>query len=264
MEAALTYVARREGFQFTHILDESQSNLDLRPEKVLVRNVRSVSRAPSLATEGFAVVRRPTLFTEFLDVPQLITRYAAEVIDAVREISGAAEVVGFPPAVRITDPGERKRQLNIPGAARHLHLDFSGASLRDHLHRYAGVSPAQIAGCSRVCVYNTWRSITPPPQDTPLALCDVRSVRPEDVSIVNGFYPLGDVGYFEIQVLDYSPEHRWWFFPDLSTDELLIFLGGELDRPTAGVFHGAFDNPACPERAAPRWSVEMRTVALFR
>jgi hypothetical protein len=263
IETTLPYVAPREGLHFTHVLDDRQSNLNLRPETVLVRNARELRPGAALTAEGFTVIDRPTAFTEFLDLAQLHTRYAAEVLETVREVSGAAKVVGVPPAVRITDPQERQRQRYIPDAARHLHLDYSGASMRDHLVRFAGISPDEIDKYSCVRIYNTWRSLSPPPQDVPLALCDVRSVKDEDVHIVKAYYPVNDIGYIDIQVLDYNQAHKWWFYPDLSADELLIFCGGELHRPPAGVFHGAFDNPALRGCNVPRASVEMRTFALF-
>jgi len=263
VEATLNYVAPRDGLHFTHVMDDSKSNLNLRPATVVIRNARGIRPAASLAVEGFAVVRRPTAFTDFHDLSQLHTRYAAEVVEAVQEISGAAKVVGVPPAVRITGPIERTEDRQIPGAARHMHLDYSEASLREHLHRFTGISPEELSLYSRLRIYNTWRSLTPPPQDVPLALCDIRSISPEDVHIAQGYYPVNDIGYFDIQLLDYNDKHSWYYFPDLTVDEMLIFCGGELGRPTAGVFHGAFDNPACPDHALPRSSVEMRTFAMF-
>jgi hypothetical protein len=263
VQACLNYVAPQAAFQFAHILDESQSTLNLRPETVRIGNARRLCPAASLDAEGFAVFDRPTAFTDFLDLGRLHEQYAAEVIGIVSEITGAARVVGTPPAVRITDAAERQRQQQIPDAARHVHLDFSDASLREQLVRFMGLSPVELDRYSRVCVYNTWRSITPPPQDKPLALCDLRSISPDDVHIVHGYYPIAEVGYFEIAVLDHSPRHQWWYFPDLETRELVVFRGGQLGSDAAGVFHSAFDDPACGQEVAGRWSVEMRTVALF-
>jgi hypothetical protein len=264
VEATLAYVTPRPGLHFTHVLDDAKSNLKLRSEQVTVRNARILRPGASLTVQGFTVVDRPTAFSAFLDLQQLQTRYAAEVLQIVKEISGAARVIGVPPAVRITDPGERVRHPEIPGAARHLHLDYSDASLRNHLVRFLAVSPEELTQYSCVRIYNTWRSLTPPPQNLPLALCDIRSVSPEDIHIVHGYYPVNGVGYFEIQALNYNSKHKWWFYPDLKLDELLIFRGGELNCSGGGVFHGAFENPLCTQFDAPRQSVEMRTFALFR
>src|SRR5262249_2278110 len=56
----------------------------------------------------------------------------------------------------------------------------------------------------------------------------------------------------------YSPEHRWFYFPEMRRDEALVFkvydsLGDGRARFTA---HTSFDDPASPANAPPRQSIE--------
>ena len=59
------------------------------------------------------------------------------------------------------------------------------------------------------------------------------------------------------------PGHRWWFFPDLTADEVLLFKLHDTDHSVAWrAPHTAFEAPYAA-RANPRESVEFRTIAFF-
>jgi hypothetical protein len=61
----------------------------------------------------------------------------------------------------------------------------------------------------------------------------------------------------------YSPEHEWWYFPDMTQDEVLFFVFHDSDHRRAWrVVHTAFRDPAV-ERAVPRHSIEVRSFAFF-
>jgi hypothetical protein len=59
----------------------------------------------------------------------------------------------------------------------------------------------------RVRIINTWRSLLPVLEDRPLALCDSRSVVPEDLIAADRIVPdrVGEVYY-----LTYNPSHKWY------------------------------------------------------
>merc|ERR1711998_715677 len=62
-----------------------------------------------------------------------------------------------------------------------------------------------------------------------------------------------------------ADEHRWFYFPYMGKDELLIFKQYDSD-PNARVrycFHTAFNDPNAPADAPARQSIEVRAVALF-
>jgi hypothetical protein len=62
----------------------------------------------------------------------------------------------------------------------------------------------------------------------------------------------------------YSPEHEWWYFPDMTRDEVLFFVFNDSDHSRAWrVVHTAFRDPTV-DTATPRYSVEFRTFAFFR
>ena len=61
----------------------------------------------------------------------------------------------------------------------------------------------------------------------------------------------------------YSAAHEWWYFPEMTRDELLFFVFHDSDHGRAWrVIHSAFRDPAA-ETPVPRHSIELRTFAFF-
>jgi hypothetical protein len=62
----------------------------------------------------------------------------------------------------------------------------------------------------------------------------------------------------------YRPEHEWWYFPDMTRDEILFFAFNDSDHSRAWrVVHTAFRDPSV-ETTTPRHSIEVRSFAFFR
>ena len=118
----------------------------------------------------------------------------------------------------------------------------------------------------RYAIYNVWRCLTEPPQDTPLAFCEPASVLPDDVVGCDQVIAAsnGSTIRFELSVYHYNPGQRWFYFPNLRRDDLLVFTGYDSDsaRPQ-GVAHAAFTDPSCPEGVPPRESIDERLIAFF-
>jgi hypothetical protein len=69
----------------------------------------------------------------------------------------------------------------------------------------------------------------------------------------------------EFYNLTLSPKHRWFYFPRMRRDEALVFKCFDSSDSTRAncVPHSAFHDPAAPPNAAPRESIEARTVAFY-
>ena len=120
--------------------------------------------------------------------------------------------------------------------------------------------------CRRFAIYNLWRVLSDPPQDAPLALCDARSVEASDC--VNSdcvVDPLDEPELrFENCIFRFNPGHRWCYFSNMTSDEVLVFKGFDSDPNRAGgVPHVAFDDPSCPMDATARESIDVRVIAFF-
>ena len=115
----------------------------------------------------------------------------------------------------------------------------------------------------RTANLNQWRLLSPGPTQRPLALCDARTVAVDDVIPGDSVFPARDWS-FELAFIRHNPEHRWIYFPDLTSEQVLVFKQADTDpgRPRV-VPHTAFTDPSCPPGAAPRVSVETRCVAVW-
>ncbi len=114
----------------------------------------------------------------------------------------------------------------------------------------------------RFCILNIWRSIRGPVHDTPLAVCDARTLREADFVTAEVRYP-NRVG--EVYFLRFSPDHRWSYYSAMDRHEALVFK--QFDSMPSGVArftpHGAFDHPRAPADAPPRESIELRCLVGF-
>jgi len=115
---------------------------------------------------------------------------------------------------------------------------------------------------------NFWRPVSPmkgPCQDKPMCVLDPRTVDPADVSSIQMFgqIPGGQI-YLGVQ---YNPNQVWYYYPDMTTDEVLVFKQFEHVKGEASgrmpVFHTAFHDPAAPKEPEKRCSFEYRVGCLL-
>jgi hypothetical protein len=72
----------------------------------------------------------------------------------------------------------------------------------------------------RLTVFSVWRSITGPYQDTPLAMCDARTLQPGDLVPADIIFPhYCDEGF---ELLNRS-SHKWFYKNPMSMDEVILF-----------------------------------------
>jgi hypothetical protein len=61
----------------------------------------------------------------------------------------------------------------------------------------------------------------------------------------------------------HNPDHRWWYFPHMTRDEVLFFKFNDTDQARAWrVPHSAFFD-ATARATQPRHSIEFRVAAYF-
>jgi len=114
----------------------------------------------------------------------------------------------------------------------------------------------------RYLIVNVWRPIHGPLQDMPLALCDARSLRPDDL-VASALVYRDRTG--ETYAVHYNPDHRWYYAPDMAAREAWMFKCFDSDQANPARFapHTAFDDPTAPADRRPRESIELRTLVFF-
>lgn len=230
---------------------------DMDPAEVCIRNARPLVLELSLDRQGFELHRSPTAVRHLHDDGEVRQDYYPEVEALLRDTLGARRVLIFDHTRRtdISDePGGGYRE-----AAQRAHNDYTEASgpqrLRDILGTEVPAAPyAQV---------NVWRPIRGPVLRSPLALLDASSLAPADLLATDQVYP-DRVG--EIYHLARNPAHRWYYFPRMARDEVILIKGYDSRRDGRARFtpHTAFADPSSPAGAPPRESIEIRAFVLFR
>jgi hypothetical protein len=240
--------------------------LPLTGRPVTVGNMRAAGGGFTLDREGFTLVTAPTAVGDFYDPGEVAGRYVAEARDLVRTLTGcAATALLNSPVIRVSGrAGPRPAGTTFTGDF--AHADFSAAAAVAMLERNLPQAEAAARMLSRFCVLNVWRTFSGPPQDVPLALCDVRSVAPPDKQYceITMKTAMGDLLTWENIAYYHNPAHRWWYCPDMTRDDAYVFRSFDSAPGHAEqVPHSAFVSESCPPSAPPRASIEVRVFAFF-
>jgi hypothetical protein len=240
------------------------TNLPLTATPVVVDDMRE--HACSLDREGFTLAAAPTAVRDFYDRDEVLRVYTGEAAGLLRDLTGcAATAVLNTPVVRVSDRiGERPAGTTFTGDF--AHADFSAAAAEYMLRRNLPPDEAEARLQHRYAVYNVWRAFSGPPQDVPLALCDTRSVAPDDKQycVITMKSASGETMTWENITYLHSGRHRWWYCADMTRDEAYVFRGFDSDPARAEqVPHSAFVDRSCPGTAPPRASIEIRLFAFY-
>jgi hypothetical protein len=228
---------------------------------VPIHDARGLPEGPTLDREGFACVDHATSVADFHDDAQVRGVYYPEVEALLARETGAVRVVIFDHTVRAGSP-ERRTETGAREPVRSVHNDYTELSGRRRVTDHLEPDEAQERLRGRHAVINVWRSIRGAVEASPLAVCDARSIAPEDWIATDLVYP-DRVG--EVYSVRFSPAHRWFYYPRLRADEaLLIKTYDSLDDGTARFSaHTAFDDPTSDAGAPPRESIDVRALVFF-
>ncbi len=258
--AALNFAANRTDLGEWSNTDPARTRQNLLAVDVEIRNGRTQDPAPSLAREGLTIAEHALDAPDWFDNAWITGQYLPSCEALVQSLTGATACASiFVPLQRRVDFGEQPG--SIP-AAHFVHLD----NTRDSALPWAEPI-AQELGLSleRAVIYNVWKSTTPPPQDCPLAVADLRSI-PEgdhvDGAVVE---ELGERTIVSPYVgLLHSDEQVYYYFPNVQPDESLVFLGLNFDpAQKLGCAHAAFRYPEPVAASVARRSIETRVLAFF-
>jgi hypothetical protein len=268
VEGVISYFGGAPEKPTFHAQDHRRDNWRPDPHRVAFHDARSWARPPSLDREGFALVPHRTAIKDFSDRDEVRARYGLELAELIRELTGARKVVGFPFghmrfSARSPDykTGANSQPAHFP------HVDCTPRTAHGIVEsKVFNIAREELKPGERLVGYNVWRVVSEPPQDAPLAVCDVRTVARQDLVEADGTYDYGEPPWMtsEAYLVRHNPAHRWAYFKDMRPDEALVFraYGNEPDW-IAGAPHCAFDDPTCPADAGARVSVESRAYAVF-
>lgn len=230
------------------------------PHKMTVRNGRLVAERFALDKQGFVFVRHETEVADFFDPAQLQAVYYPEVEQLIKATSGAARVVIFDHTLRSGEEAEREAKL-IREPVLSAHNDYTEWSGPNRVREFLPHEAEELLK-RRFAIIQVWRAINRPIQANPLALADAQSVAMEDLLVAERRYP-HRVG--QTYRLKYNPDHRWFYFPEMTRGEALVFKVYDSQNDGRARFtpHTSFIDPSSPDNAPPRQSIEVRAFAFF-
>jgi hypothetical protein len=246
------------------VRDFSRTNMQFEPHTVQICDARGLQDRLSLDREGFMLVPHGSAVAGSRDLELLGRDYHAEMVEFVKTLSGARDVLPQRTGLLLRF-AERSQQQGVK-PARFAHLDYTTPWAHQFVTLVTGWERFTPKPYRRFAIYQTWRATSEPPQDNTLALCDGRSVQGAetmefDVTIGPEEIP-GNT--FIARVCRYSDAHRWYYFSNLTRGEVIVFKAFDSAAPDAlNVAHTAFDDPSAPANAVPRSSIEARFVAFF-
>jgi len=276
VRATLGYAGAMEGRPRLDMVEPEKNNFTLEPHDVAIRNGRAFEGVHTLAQNGFEFARHrskaavnPETF-EAASVQQimpsgLLGDYSVEMIEFLKDYVGASFMV---PQVGsfIARTSKRAKRATWAGTANLVHLDYTKEGAEMFLKWNNDALGGEVPPYSHYAFIQTWRAVSPGPQDNTLAICDGASVPFEDgVEIDTVMGPADEPGKcFPFRLCKYREGHKWYYLPDMEPDDLLLFKGFDSRKPQAmDAMHSAFDNPLADEDAAPRRSIEARFIAFF-
>ena len=231
------------------------------PHRMRIYNGRTADEPFELQKQGFILVMSPTAVKDFYDEDEVRSVYYPEVESLIRAESGAARVVVFDHTVR-TPNNSRHAEGWIRPTVRSVHNDYTERSAPQRVRDFLPADEAERALQRRFAIIQTWRSIAPKVESEPLAMCDGRTI-PATGFIRNERRYRDRTG--ETYHIAYNPTHRWYYFPEMTREEALVFKVFDTDGDAGVRFtaHTAFDDPTTPPDAKERESIEMRALAFY-
>lgn len=271
IEGEIAYLLPSSRINRRYVSPQGQMNLsEYTSHSVFVRNARLLRPEASFGSHGFMLAQLPTSATDFRDPAAVEEVYIPESLRFAREVLAADLVLPIAWMVRRSVEG-------VPGShppANDVHVDYTpefSEWMPPVLLERANMENYQFR---RFVAINFWRPFTPPPQDWPLGLCSGRAIgpdegRPHGILHVDALPRVEDVPEvlpddpsqpksYDFSAFQFSPSHEWYYFPDMTIDEVVLFKNYDSERIGPWrVPHAGFKDPGCPE-TQPRESIEVR------
>ena len=235
-----------------------KSNIVPDSHSVPIYDVRPIGETVSLDREGFALIRQNSSVRDFYNDDEIKRVYYPEAERLIKAATGADRVFVFDHTVRRRVEGAADRDGNLRQPVARVHVDHTETSGPQRVRDLIPDEADELLK-GRVQIINLWRPIRGPLLDSPLAVCDARTVHPNELVASDLVYP-NRVG--ETYSVKYNPEHQWFYVPRMTVDEALLLkcFDSSTDGRARFAPHTAFADPSTPPDAPPRESIELRTL----
>ena len=229
---------------------------------VVIGDARAMAGQLDLDRQGIVFMRHPTAVRDFYDDDEVRRVYYPEMEALVLSVTGAGKAVIFDHTIRVDDE-EKQARFKVRAPVKGVHNDFTTRSAPRRVRDLLPADEAEARLKKRYGSINVWRPVRGPVETKPLVICGYESIDDEDWIAAERHYPDGRIG--GIYYLVHNPKQRWYYFPRMERDEVVLLkcFDSLTDGTARWTAHGSFDDPNSRPDAAPRESIEIRTLMFF-
>ncbi|RKU41361.1 hypothetical protein DL546_002423 [Coniochaeta pulveracea] len=232
-------------------------------QTVAVRDITGEEDRYSLDTHGFQLLHHESRTKQFDDVEVLKSDYFPEMVELVKNITGARVVHLFNHTVRRGPSNWHSLGQNNAsqrGPLHRVHIDQSSPGALMVLQKELPAEAQELAK-RRFQIINVWRPIKTIHKD-PLAVADGKTVPDSDLIPASILLKNGERKE-SFTVLP-NPRHRWFYKYRQTPDEVMLIKCFDSDEsvPARRAPHTAFADPDELDKE-DRESIEVRTLVLY-
>ncbi|CZT10390.1 uncharacterized protein RAG0_14881 [Rhynchosporium agropyri] len=273
VESSMYFLARDKFFEvekpysLRYPPDEGlpQSNIKRETVKVAIRNMRK-GEPHSLERNGFQVIHIQSAmdYVDFADDELIKTVYLPELQTALLQELGGKHVHVMDFAVRRRHsqfPISTGKEFETLQPAALAHIDFTVREGERLIQVMYGERAIELLRCHWQII-NIWKPLRGPLNDWPLALCDAQSVDFRN-DIMAGDLVYENFATENLQIM-HNPHQKWFYLPDQTTSEVLIFKSADSKHSDAPASpHAAFYNSKVAPDELPRESIDCRAFVFY-
>ena len=248
-----------------------------------------------LDSRGILLTRHASTVRDFWDDDEILNTHYDEMRLLAKSLSGADRTAVAAHALRkqgsVDGPRLSETVPMARDAAFTVHNDFSDLLKDQFISMFEkgvpsvvstsidegglGIDSVEQLKRGRLSIINFWRPLDALPlRRNPLAVLDATTIGDDDIVLCK--HPLKDANYtflkfyrlpipFINTLIRPNASHRWFYFPYMTRDEVIVFKNydslGPMPKNGVGM-HSSFHDPLTPVDAPPRESIEVR-VACF-
>ena len=219
----------------------------------------------SVDKEGFSIHEFKSAYDRWENDEAIKATFYPDVVEFLKRTVGAKRVLVFDHTIRskLNEAKKLTQEMNTSQRAPVMlvHCDYTAESGPLRVRQLLKNDAEELLS-RRVAFFNVWKPIRRVVEERPLAMCDVTSSPPEDFfKLYLRYRDRNGENY----VMRHSPKHKWWYFPKMTPDQVVLLktYESETDGRARFVGHTAFEDPNSPPDAPFRESVEIRTIAFF-
>ena len=224
----------------------------------------------SVDKQGFAISDFTTDYPsdKWQDEDLVREKFYPEVVEFLKKTQGAKRVEVFDHTIRskgnaggkkFSETITNEKNTSQRATVSLVHCDYTDESGPTRVRQLFPDEADELLS-KRVAFFNVWKPLDKV-EESPLAMCDITTSPYDDF---HKLYLRYRDRTGENYVMQHSPEHKWYYFPDMEADKVITLKTYESDENRARfVGHSAFEDPTSPPDARSRQSVEIRTIAFY-